>query len=115
MFVPVDTDGPRREDREQRDEAERGGIAAALAGSEQDSISVPVATQGRRTTFNVLAARPEFPVGLKRSPKRFWGHIEVLRRIRWIAEVGYRHTNRHPAAKFVLTPEGRAQCVHIRK
>lgn len=99
-------------DRRHRDDTEQRGILAAIAGCEAAGIIVPSATQGRRTTFNVLRDRPEFPATLRGSTGRFWRHIEALRGIHHIGEAEYRRADRHPAAKFVLTPEGRGQCGH---
>jgi hypothetical protein len=110
MFLPSDTFGASRIDRKHSDETERAGILRALLGCEQAGIVVPTATQGKRTAFNVLSLRSEFPESSRGSAGRFWGQIEALRQIRLIAEAEYRRTDRHAASKFMLTTEGRGQC-----
>ena len=108
MFLATGTFGTSALDRKHREETERSGTVRAFGGCNAPiPIVVPAAMQGRRTAFNVLAQRPEFPESLKRSPKRFWAHIEHLRQIGDIEEREYRRPDGHRGVQLVLTADGR--------
>lgn len=102
-------------DRRHQDRTERVAILRALAGCGVAEVVVPTASSGQRTAFHVLSARPEFPDTLKGSgrakTRRFWRQIEELRQSKLVTESSYRRTNRHVAAQFVITDEGKRQCV----
>jgi len=112
LFVASGAFGTSAIDRKYRDETERIGILAALAGCADAAppIIVPTATRGERTAFHVLSNRPEFPDSLKRSTRRFWACIEQLRQLHLIDEQENRRSNRKRTWHFVVTTEGRASC-----
>lgn len=58
---------------------------------------VPAAMQGPRTAWHVLCATESLPKSLKTraARKRFWRHIETLRRNRIVREGQMRRANRH--------------------
>lgn len=105
--------GASQFDRKHQDREEQQGILRALAGCATDAIVVPDATQGRRTTLNVLALRPEFPESLRRgtgAKRRFWRHIEQLRQLRHIEEREYERKHRKRGIEIAITTEGKRQC-----
>lgn len=111
LFLPEAQ--PTAFDQQHQQREERRGILLALRGCAVDSIVVPSAMTGPRTSYHVLAARPEFPAtmrGGRPSVRRFWREIEQLRQSRLIEEADYRRKNRHAAEQLVLTPEGMRQC-----
>lgn len=97
LFVGQEITGATKADRTHRDVVEREGILAAFRESREDGIPVPAAATGNRTAYHVLSARDEFPEGLKNKAgtRRFWRHIEVLRRIVVVREGSIRRANRH--------------------
>ena len=114
LFIGKARTGLTDFDRGHRDRTERAGILAALRGCADDTIVVPTALTGPRTSFHVLSQRPEFPESLrggKPAVRRFWRHIEALRQKHSVEEISYRRTNRHLSAQLVVTPEGMRQCV----
>ncbi len=97
-------------DRKHRDKTEQDAIVAALLACERSTplTIVPAAAQGPRTAFHVLSIRPEFPENLRSgtpAKRRFWRHIEELRRIHTITEVEYRRTDRKRGSRLALVPE----------
>lgn len=116
MFLATDTLASATFDREDRERMEQAGTIRAFDGCGAPvSIIVPAAMQGRRTAFNVLSKRPEFPDSLRRSPRRFWEHIEHLRQLKLIEEREYRRPDGHRAVQLVLTPEGKRRIDDIEK
>jgi hypothetical protein len=96
-----------------RERQERDGIVAAIKACTAAGVDVPAATSGRRTAFNVLSVRPEFPESLRNSgsgSRVFWLRIEELRQMRLIREESIRRKNRHYRDVFVASTEGRAEC-----
>src|SRR5690606_9991990 len=86
-----------REDREARDDAELVGIVNAIDEVTARGDYVPAAMQGPRTAWHVLCATESLPKSLKTraARKRFWRHIETLRRNRIVREGQMRRANRH--------------------
>lgn len=98
-------------DRTHRGRVECEGILAAFRACADAGIDVPAATTGNRTGLHVLAAQEAFPRtlthGEKRSnSRRFWRHIEHLRRMRQIKDSVIRRNNRHTASILVLSDAG---------
>jgi RecA-family ATPase len=96
-----------------RERQEREGIVAALKACSAAGEYVPAATSGRRTAFNVLSVRPEFPQSLRNSAagsRLFWQRIEELRQMRLIREESIRRKNRHYRDVLVASTEGSAEC-----
>ena len=96
---------PKPADRHMRDEDEQHGIVMALCSVIDSGDYCPAATTGNRTAFRVLSAAPEFPRSLLGSPanrRRFWSHIEMLRRMGTIDEGSIRRKNRTYTATLVL-------------
>jgi RecA-family ATPase len=93
-----------RIDREARDDEEQDGIVAALREVAGRGDYVPAATTGRRTAFHVLSAAQTFPETLsgKRNVKRFWRHIEQLRRMRVLTEGSIRRADGHRTVTLEL-------------
>ena len=115
LFLGREIVGATASDRAHRDRIESKGILAALRACVESvpPIVVPTAMTGQRTAYHVLNQRPEFPDSLragKPAKRRFWRQIEFLRQMHAIEECCYRRTNRHPAEKFAITPEGMRQC-----
>lgn len=115
LFVGRAKGGLTEFDRRHRDRTEQKGILGALKACAACTppIIVPTAMQGPRTAFHVLSQRPEFPDTLRAgnpAKRRFWRQIESLRQIHAIAEVEYRRTDRHAAARLTITPEGVREC-----
>lgn len=68
--------------RKERSSSEREGVIQALEGSILAGVRCPAAISGRRTSYHVLSARPEFPqslMGGKANVARFNRLIEILR------------------------------------
>jgi RecA-family ATPase len=104
-----------RFDQQHLHREEQRGILHAFAACAAASIIVPSALMGRRTAYHVLEVQPQFPESLRTGgrakSRRFWRHIEELRRMHAIEECSYRRTsNRHAASQFVLTKEGVRLC-----
>lgn len=114
LFLPTGSHASGAIDRKHRDETERSGAMCALHGCAAIPVVVPAATQGKRTAFNVLAKRPEFPESLKRSPRRFWDHIEHLRQLGLIEDQEYRRADGHRGIQLTLTPEGQRRIGDIK-
>lgn len=93
-------------ERRQRDTEERDGILAAIREVTAAGDYVPAATQGRRTAHHVLAATEALPETLrsKSATRRFWRHVEHLRRNRILREGNIRRANRHHVATLELKP-----------
>jgi len=93
-----------------QDRQERDGIVAAFKAC---SDPIPAATTGQRTAWHVLSARPELPQAMRdgrEGRRRFWAHIEHLRAMRIVEEVGIpRKSDRHFVRCLQLT-EGSGQC-----
>jgi RecA-family ATPase len=89
---------PSRVDREQRDEHEQWAIERALHAIIEAGDYCPAATTGQRTAYHVLSAAAEFPDTLKGGSsgnrRRFWRHIEALRRMGVVVESSIRRKNR---------------------
>ncbi len=96
--------GISRFDRAVQDTAEQRGIVDAMREVIASGDHVPAAMQGPRTAFHVLSACNAFPATLKnRSGKRrFWRHVEALRRSHTLREQQMRRANRHDVAILVL-------------
>ena len=76
-------------DRQAAKRREQDGIMAALTAVIAAGNYVPAATTGQRTAYHVLSDRPEFTKTLSgggANRKRFWTHIEALRRMTLIQE-----------------------------
>lgn len=104
MFVP---DGALTHiDVSLQDTVERAGIMAAIREVVSAGDFVPAAAQGQRTALNVLSACKSFPESFKgrAGKRRFWRHIEVLRRTRAITDSSIRTASRHPLAVLTLGP-----------
>lgn len=91
--------GRTRADNAARDRREQDGILAALRAVAARGDYCPSATTGKRTAHNVLSACPELPESLrgKAGSRRFWRHVEALRRMRLITTGSIRRSNRHIA------------------
>jgi hypothetical protein len=90
-----------------RDRTEREGILAAIRAC---GGPVPAATQGPRTTWHVLVARPELPDSMRSAPdgrRRFWRALEELRAIGAVRECSIRRGDRHYIAGLELSTEER--------
>lgn len=101
--------------RNNRDEDERDGILAAMREIESQDDYVPAAQQGQRTALHVLATAESFPETLKskRDRRRFWRHIEHLRRIQKIRESSIRRPNGHRTATITLQATPNAGSVEL--
>lgn len=95
---------PKREGRDERDDRELLGIENAIREVIERGDYVPAAMQGPRTAWHVLTATDALPESLKSKAarKRFWRHIELLRRNRIVREGQYRRGNRHVVATLEL-------------
>lgn len=96
-----------------RDHAEASGILRALRAAIEAGVTVPTATQGRRTAFHVLSAQPAFPDSLrsgKPAVRRFWRHLEQMRANVFIADTIIRRADRHPGTFLTITQEGLRAC-----
>ncbi|MEQ8783430.1 MAG: AAA family ATPase [Roseibium album] len=95
-----------------RDETELDGIVAAIREVEASGDYVPAAAQGPRTAFAVLSATGSFPETLKpkRAKRRFWRHIEKLRRNQIVREGSIRRSNRHLVATLTLEASQNGGC-----
>lgn len=104
LFVGQVAGGRSEVERRMRDEKEQDGIVAAIREVEAMGDYVPAAMQGPRTAYHVLSAVDSFPETLKskRDRRRFWRHIETLRRIRKITESSMRRPNGHRTATITL-------------
>jgi RecA-family ATPase len=98
--------GASRFDARVRDTAEQRGIVDAIREVIASGDYVPAAAQGPRTALHVLSACSAFPAELKnRSGKRrFWRHVEALRRNRTLREGRMRRASRHDVAILELEP-----------
>jgi len=99
MFLMQSDDLPR----ELEDETERAEILAALRASIAAGVYVPTAQNGRRTTYHVLSARPEFPAALKKGTpgkRRFWQHMESLEQSGQVKRAAHRKASRHTVEVF---------------
>ena len=88
-----------------RDHEERESILAAMSHVIDQGDYVPAATGGERSGFNVLWATGKLAAslgGAKANRRRFWRHIEHLRRQRTIREGTWRRANRHNTATLEL-------------
>lgn len=105
---------PARFDRHLRDEEEQDGIVAALREVIERGDYVPAAAQGPRTAHHVLAATESLPDSLKSrgARRRFWRHLETLRRIGVVREGSMRRANRHVVATLELSSTPDAGCVN---
>ena len=99
-------------ERHLRDETEREGIIAAIREIEASGDYVPAAAQGPRTAHHVLSATESLPESLKNKPgrRRFWRHIEHLRRIGAVRESSMRRANRHVVVTLTLQAADGAGC-----
>lgn len=106
MFVGEPEGGISEFDRRARDRNEQDAIVAALRSITEVGDYCPAAAQGPRTAYRVLSACPEFPEGLKGGSgrKRFWRHVEHLRRNRIVREGSIRRGNRHSVATLEPGP-----------
>lgn len=98
LFFGREVVGATAADRAARETAERKAVLAAFAGCPEP---VPAATTGRRTAYNVLEHRPEFPDSLRDGAagrRRFWRHVEALRQRKDLLPEEYRT----PARKWVV-------------
>ncbi|BCO32878.1 hypothetical protein TspCOW1_29810 [Thiohalobacter sp. COW1] len=93
-------------DRRQQEQEEQQGILTAIREITAAGDYVPAAAQGPRTAHHVLSATESLPETLrgKAARRRFWRHIESLRRIGEIREGSIRRANRHTAATLELKP-----------
>lgn len=108
LFIGRQTEAPSGLERSIRDRSEKDGILAAFraCASTTPPTAVPAATQGQRTAYHVLQAKPEFPDSLRGSSpekRRFWRLIEELRSIQYLRESSIRRSNRHVLATLELT------------
>lgn len=87
-------------DRRAQEQEEREGILAAIEEVAATGDYVPAAAQGPRTAHHVLSATESLPDTLrgKAARRRFWRHVEHLRRIGEIRESSIRRSNRHLVA-----------------
>lgn len=87
-----------------RDETEQAAIVRAMREVAARGDYVPAAALGPRTALHVLSTSPTFPDALKRrgAKKRFWRHVEELRRKGTIREGSYRRANRHHVSTLEL-------------
>lgn len=113
LFVGEVDGGLSHFDRNQRDERERQGILEAVAEVIESGDYVPAAAQGPRTAHHVLAATNSLPESMKSkgNRRRFWRHIETLRRMGALREGSMRRENRHVTATLELkatSDKGRA-------
>lgn len=96
--------------RASRDADERDGIMAALRAVTESGDYCPASDRGERSAFNVLRIQPIFPESLRparrANRRRFWGHIEELRRLGQLREGQRQRSNRHLVA--TLEPESQA-------
>jgi len=120
LFLGREIVGATASDRVHRDMTEQNGILAALqaCAASDPPVIVPCALTGPRTAFHVLSICPEFPVTLragKPAKRRFWKHIEALRAMHKIDECSYRRTDRHHAARFVVTGAADATAERVRE
>lgn len=105
--------GSHFEQRE-RDEDERQGILDALREVTEAGDYCPAATTGRRTAYHVLSAAESFPETLKSKAdmRRFWRHIELLRRMGEIAEGSIRRADRKRTATLETKGRNGAACAN---
>ncbi|WP_373054596.1 AAA family ATPase [Thioalkalivibrio sp.] len=104
LFVGQVSAGTSAVERHMRYETELDGIVAAIAEIEAQGDYVPAAANGPRTAHHVLLAAESFPQTLKskRDRRRFWRHIETLRRNGTVRESSIRRSNRHITATLTL-------------
>lgn len=80
-----------------RERRERDGIVACIQAVEARGGWVPAATTGQRTAYHVLLAEPDFPASLadgsRPTKRRFWRHLEDLRRMCVVGECSIRRTD----------------------
>jgi RecA-family ATPase len=102
MFVA--TTPPHVLDASLQDTEERAGIMASIREVVMGGDYVPSATTGQRTALHVLAACRAFPIALRnRSGKRrFWRHIESLRRSGVLIDSVIHRAGRHDVATISL-------------
>lgn len=112
MFIAEAT--AKRIGRAERDEAEQRGIVRALRSVMETGDYCPAATMGRRTAYHVLSAAEGFPESLQGKPnvRRFWRHIEALRRMRVIREGSITRKDRHIVCTLELEPASNGTCGH---
>jgi len=97
-------------DRRARERRERDGILDAMRAVVSAGDYVPAARQGSRTTYHVLAARPELPESLRGgrgARRRFHALIEQLRAIGEVRECSIARADRHRIT--TLEPVGSRQ------
>jgi hypothetical protein len=102
MFVP---DGEvSRVDASVQESTERAGILSAIREVLMAGDYVPAAAMGQRTAMHVLSACKSFPNTLngRSGKRRFWRHIEHLRRIGVLTEGRIRRAGRHEVACITL-------------
>lgn len=106
LFVGELAAGKSAVERHFRDQDELDGIVAAIREVEAGGGYVPAAQQGQRTGYQVLSVANSFPESLKPKPakRRFWRHIETLRRDRIVREDSIRRANRHVVMTLTLEP-----------
>lgn len=106
-YVGRSVSGISHFERREREREEQDGILAALRTCTQDDY-VPAATTGRRTAYHVLSASELFPESLstKAGTRRFWRHIEALRRMGAICEGSIRRADRKKTVTLELTEYG---------
>lgn len=102
MFVAEG--GPTRLDASLQDTVERAGIVTAIRQVVMSGDFVPAAAQGPRTALHVLSACESFPESLKNrgGKRRFWRHVEILRRNHTLKEGRMRRNGRHEVSTLEL-------------
>ena len=97
------TGGATKFERRAREQEERDAIMAAVREVVDAADYVPAASTGPRTAYHVLKAVPSFPDSLAGTPgrKRFWRHIEALRRMGDLRESSIRRADRKRTATLV--------------
>lgn len=94
-----------------RDREDREAILAAMRACAEANITVPAATQGRRTAYHVLRAQSAFPRRLRddkpATRRRFWELIEGLRAENALREESIR-ANSHRVAVLVVGGDAEA-------
>jgi RecA-family ATPase len=104
-------------ERKHRDREEQRALVLAFKSCAESvpPITVPAAKQGKRTAFNVLSHRPEFPQSLfdgRAGKQRFWVQIEALVQDHALEEIEIRTRGYHPTSNYRLTSSAAHIC-HI--
>jgi RecA-family ATPase len=95
---------PTRFDASLVETEERSGVLSSIREVILSGDFVPAAAQGPRTAYHVLSACKSFPHTLKNrgGKRRFWRHIETLRRNSAITDASIKRAGRHETATIAL-------------